>query len=583
MTSNPRHRRRRLAWHASVGALAAVLLLVAGLAQVSGAARSDPRYRPHVSGADLAYDLVSANGAVTSFGHAGNYGGAEKLHLNAPIVGIAPTPDGRGYWLVAQDGGVFTYGDAKYYGSLGGVKHSAAHDEIAIVPTKDGKGYWLCDASGVVTPFGDAGKLLPVTKGTIRTPIIGFAVMPDGLGGWVVNSLGNVYRLGDSSLYGSLRSKKLADPIVAAAATLNGHGYWLTDATGKVSSFGNASPPVTPPLAMKGAVVAMTAAPKYSGYWAVTNSGYVVPGGVPSLGGLNESGPDAIVGITRTLAVADLGPSPYASGSLGYDINWPQCKSSGSDEAGDLPGPPHDPSGTSAYSVAIVGVDGWAVDDYNPCVGAEVKWAEKATEKGTKNPAPYELYLFLNAPAPTSTIDQSGPGGTCSKDAAGPKEVCLAYNYGYNAALDAVSYASSKGASAALWWLDIENDACAPGEWNDAGNGEWWSCDQHLNAETIQGALDGLHHDKLAAGIYSTSIQWKGITGGYTPSGAAVPLWIAGAYWTSPPYPSSYGYFGTSHLTPWCDGDYDFAGGKAVLLQETPGSNDYPYDPDFAC
>jgi hypothetical protein len=26
-------------------------------------------------------------------------------HLNSPVVGIAATPDGKGYWLVAADGG----------------------------------------------------------------------------------------------------------------------------------------------------------------------------------------------------------------------------------------------------------------------------------------------------------------------------------------------------------------------------------------------------------------------------------------------------------------------------------------------
>jgi hypothetical protein len=33
-----------------------------------------------------------------------------------PVVAIAPTPSGRGYWLTAADGAVFGYGDAQYYG-----------------------------------------------------------------------------------------------------------------------------------------------------------------------------------------------------------------------------------------------------------------------------------------------------------------------------------------------------------------------------------------------------------------------------------------------------------------------------------
>jgi hypothetical protein len=31
---------------------------------------------------------------------------------------MAPTPGGRGYWLVAADGGVFAFGDARFCGSL---------------------------------------------------------------------------------------------------------------------------------------------------------------------------------------------------------------------------------------------------------------------------------------------------------------------------------------------------------------------------------------------------------------------------------------------------------------------------------
>ena len=37
----------------------------------------------------------------------------------SPIVGMAATPDGGGYWLVAGDGGVFTFGDAAFAGSRG--------------------------------------------------------------------------------------------------------------------------------------------------------------------------------------------------------------------------------------------------------------------------------------------------------------------------------------------------------------------------------------------------------------------------------------------------------------------------------
>ena len=39
--------------------------------------------------------------------------------LNQPIVGMAATPDDGGYWLVAGDGGIFSFGDAAFHGSTG--------------------------------------------------------------------------------------------------------------------------------------------------------------------------------------------------------------------------------------------------------------------------------------------------------------------------------------------------------------------------------------------------------------------------------------------------------------------------------
>jgi hypothetical protein len=66
------------------------------------------------------YWLVAADGGIFSYGDAHFYGSTGGLHLNAPIVGMAATPDGGGYWLVAGDGGIFNYGFARFLGPLGG-------------------------------------------------------------------------------------------------------------------------------------------------------------------------------------------------------------------------------------------------------------------------------------------------------------------------------------------------------------------------------------------------------------------------------------------------------------------------------
>ena len=59
------------------------------------------------------YWLVTKQGAVYAFGGAVYYGGADRLDLAAPIVGIVATPDGEGYWLIGRGWGLFNYGDAQ--------------------------------------------------------------------------------------------------------------------------------------------------------------------------------------------------------------------------------------------------------------------------------------------------------------------------------------------------------------------------------------------------------------------------------------------------------------------------------------
>jgi hypothetical protein len=63
------------------------------------------------------YWLVASGGAVFSFGDAGKYGSMTGRTLAGPIVGMVNTASGKGYWLVANDGGVFSFGDATFYGS----------------------------------------------------------------------------------------------------------------------------------------------------------------------------------------------------------------------------------------------------------------------------------------------------------------------------------------------------------------------------------------------------------------------------------------------------------------------------------
>ena len=69
--------------------------------------------------------------------------------------GVAATSEASGYWLVASDGGIFSFGDAQFFGSMGGQRLNKPI--VGMAPTSDGKGYWLVASDGGVFSFGDAG------------------------------------------------------------------------------------------------------------------------------------------------------------------------------------------------------------------------------------------------------------------------------------------------------------------------------------------------------------------------------------------------------------------------------------------
>ncbi|HUA94260.1 MAG TPA: hypothetical protein VMB82_01895, partial [Acidimicrobiales bacterium] len=66
------------------------------------------------------YWEVASDGGVFSFGTAQFYGSMGGKPLNRPMVGMATTLTGTGYWTVASDGGIFSYGTATFHGSMGG-------------------------------------------------------------------------------------------------------------------------------------------------------------------------------------------------------------------------------------------------------------------------------------------------------------------------------------------------------------------------------------------------------------------------------------------------------------------------------
>jgi len=178
------------------------------------------------------YWLVARDGHIFPFGDAKDYGPAHKL---APdIVGMATTPDGRGYWLVGSRGEVYAYGDAKGFGP----GHPLAGPIVGMAVTADGQGYWLAGASGQVYAFGDA---LPSGPSVALSNIVGIAADDRTGGYWLVNSSGGVFPFGRAANYGSLPSTINEHVIAGIESSRDGLGYRLVDSSGSIFCFGTAS------------------------------------------------------------------------------------------------------------------------------------------------------------------------------------------------------------------------------------------------------------------------------------------------------------------------------------------------------
>ncbi len=98
---------------------------------------------------------------------------ADALVVDRPIVAMAATPDGGGYWEVASDGGIFSFGDAGFYGSEGG--HPLNAPIVGMAGAPDGGGYWEVASDGGVFSFGDAGFYGSEGGHPLDRPIVGMA------------------------------------------------------------------------------------------------------------------------------------------------------------------------------------------------------------------------------------------------------------------------------------------------------------------------------------------------------------------------------------------------------------------------
>ena len=177
---------------------------------------------------------------------------------------------------------------------------------------------------------------------------------------------------------------------------------------------------------------------------------------------------------------------PYASGTVGYDLSYPQC-------------------GATAPSArfGIVGVNGgFPFTYYNTCLASEFAAAAR-----TGNAA---LYINTGYDPTYTAIDGRHTTQDCatkSQSVSGTADQQAAWAVGCSEAEQDAAYAASQSASApTAWWLDVETA------------NSWSTSDLSLNRYTITGIVDTLRAQAtVPVGVYSTASQWTAVTGGFSP------------------------------------------------------------------
>jgi hypothetical protein len=199
-----------------------------------------------------------------------------------------------------------------------------------------------------------------------------------------------------------------------------------------------------------------------------------------------------------------------SSRTIGYDASYPQC-------SGSFPSNP---------LFGIVGVNGGVASSANRCLRGELHWARDMPGQKRPEQPPVSLYIDTGNPGGHHVADWPNGGtapvyGSCN----GLLTNACSYLYGEQRAAHSYHLVAALDLSAAKtapWWLDVELAAS-------------WAGTYELNIAALHGFIAGLRNAGAIGpiGIYSTSAQWKDITGLTAQTTATafdgpLPDWVAG-------------------------------------------------------
>jgi len=291
-------------------------------------------------------------------------GVADADSLGHPVVGVVATPDGKGYWEVASDGGIFALGDATFEGSMGGRPLDAP--VVGMAATPDGNGYREVASDGGIFAFGNAAFEGSMGSQRLNAPVVGLAATPDGRGYWEVASDGGIFAFGDAAFEGSMGDQHLNAPIVGLAATPDGKGYWEVASDGGIFAFGDAAFEGSEAgLHLNAPLVAMAITPHGEGYWEVASDGASVAFGDAMPVGPPPSVPPKVAFYGDSLGMEagqDFSTLSQAAGGSAFVRAFP-----GTAVCDWLPNMPADDAAFHPTAVVIE----FGGNDYTPCMAGD--------------------------------------------------------------------------------------------------------------------------------------------------------------------------------------------------------------------
>ena len=183
------------------------------------------------------YAILNQGGGIYSFGDAGYFGNLIDHGYPGPAVGLAETPNGGGYNILNTSGAIYSFGNANYYGNLLDGHHPGPATALSYTPTAGG--YAILTRSGGIYTFGDAGYFGNLIDHGYPGTAIGLAYTKSGRGYWILTTEGALYSFGDAGYYGNLIDRGYPGVAASLAAAKDGAGYGILTTDGGLYTFGS--------------------------------------------------------------------------------------------------------------------------------------------------------------------------------------------------------------------------------------------------------------------------------------------------------------------------------------------------------